>query len=66
MALTADEVAKLAELARLSIDSNHVESTTASVSSILHMIDQLKQVDTKSVAALAHPLDATQLSLIHI
>ncbi|MBT5331412.1 MAG: Asp-tRNA(Asn)/Glu-tRNA(Gln) amidotransferase subunit GatC [Porticoccaceae bacterium] len=60
MALTPDDVAKLAELARLSIDSNHVESTTQSVSSILHLVDQLKQVDTKDVSALAHPLDITQ------
>ena len=60
MALTPDEVAKLADLARLSIDSQDVESTTESVSNILHMIDQLKQVDTSSVAALSHPLDISQ------
>lgn len=60
MALTPDEVAKLADLARLSIDSQDVESTTESVSNILHMIDQLKQVDTSSVSALSHPLDIGQ------
>lgn len=60
MALTPDDVAKLAHLARLSIESQDVESTTESVSNILHMIDQLKQIDTSSVAALSHPLDLGQ------
>lgn len=60
MALTPDEVAKLADLARLSIDSQHAASTTESVSNILHMIDQLKQIDTSNVSALSHPLDVAQ------
>jgi aspartyl-tRNA(Asn)/glutamyl-tRNA(Gln) amidotransferase subunit C len=60
MSLTPGEVAKLAELARLSIDSQQVESTTESVSNILHMIDQLKEVDTSNVAALSHPMDLAQ------
>lgn len=60
MALSPDEVAKLADLARLSIDSADVESTTHSVSNILHMIDQLKLVDTAKVTALSHPLDLAQ------
>ncbi len=60
MALTPDAVAKLAELARLSIDSQNVESTTGSVSDILHMIDQLKQVDTSEIAPLSHPMDLAQ------
>lgn len=60
MSLTPDQVAKLADLARLSIDSQDAESTTESVSNILHMIDQLKQVDTSDVSPLSHPLDASQ------
>ncbi len=60
MSLTPDEVAKLAQLARLSIDAREVESTTESVSNILHMIDQLKQVETADVAALSHPMDLPQ------
>jgi|TARA_B110000483_G_scaffold226488_1_gene287242 aspartyl-tRNA(Asn)/glutamyl-tRNA(Gln) amidotransferase subunit C len=60
MALTPNEVAKLAELARLSIDSKDAESTASSVSDILYMIDQLKKVDTSAVAALSHPMDLTQ------
>ena len=60
MALPPDEVAKLAELARLSIDSQQVESTANSVSDILNMIDQLKQVETSQVSPLSHPMDLVQ------
>ena len=60
MALPPDEVAKLAELARLSIDSQQVESTAESVSDILSMIDQLKQIDTAQVSPLSHPMDLVQ------
>ena len=60
MALPPDEVAKLAELARLSIDSQQMESTAESVSDILSMIDQLKQIDTDQVSPLSHPMDLVQ------
>lgn len=60
MALPPDEVAKLAELARLSIDSQQMESTAESVSDILSMIDQLKQIDTAQVSPLSHPMDLVQ------
>ena len=60
MALPPDEVAKLAELARLSIDSQQMESTAESVSDILSMIEQLKQIDTAQVSPLSHPMDLVQ------
>ncbi len=60
MALEADDVEKIAHLARLGIDPDDISEYTRNLSDILAFVEQLNSVDTQGVVPLAHPLDATQ------
>ncbi|MCL6415210.1 Asp-tRNA(Asn)/Glu-tRNA(Gln) amidotransferase subunit GatC [Aestuariirhabdus sp. Z084] len=60
MALDREEVTRIAHLARLAINENDIENTTATLTDILQLVDQMQAVDTSSTAPLAHPLDALQ------
>lgn len=58
MALDAKDVKKIAYLARLDISEAEVAASTASLSRILGLIEQMNAVDTKTIAPMAHPQDA--------
>ncbi len=60
MALEQSDVEKIAQLARLDVDANEAQEVTKRISSILELIDQMQDVDTKNIAPLAHPFDAIQ------
>ena len=60
MALERSEVEKIAHLARLGLDDSELPQTTATLNSILGLVDQMQAVDTNGVEPLAHPLEATQ------
>jgi aspartyl-tRNA(Asn)/glutamyl-tRNA(Gln) amidotransferase subunit C len=60
MAIDQDEIAKIAELARIRIAHEQIGQVTGRITEILHMVDQLQAVDTSSVEPMANPLDATQ------
>lgn len=60
MALSPDEVAKIANLARLQLTPAEQTQFTDKLNTILGMIDQLKAADTTGIEPMAHPLDATQ------
>lgn len=60
MAISSDEICKLAELARIAIDEHAMQSTANSVADILDMIDELKKADTSATKPLSHPLDQAQ------
>ncbi|MDX1696840.1 MAG: Asp-tRNA(Asn)/Glu-tRNA(Gln) amidotransferase subunit GatC [Thiohalobacterales bacterium] len=60
MALDADDVEKIAHLARLGIDAADVPEYTRNLSDILAFVEQLNAVDTTGIEPLAHPLEATQ------
>ena len=60
MAIDQDEIAKIAELARIRIADQQIGQVTGRITEILHMVDQLQAVDTRNVEPMANPLDATQ------
>jgi len=61
MALDKTDVAKIAHLARLAVDSDDALDHYASeLSSILHLVEQMDGVDTTGVEPMAHPLHMTQ------
>ena len=60
MSLSADEVKKIAHLARLSISDAEIKSSTESLSKILDLVEQMNAVDTSGVTPMAHPMDAIQ------
>ncbi len=58
--MEANEIAKLAQLARINIDSETAGDVAESITSILALVDQLQAADTKGVAPMSHPMDAVQ------
>jgi aspartyl-tRNA(Asn)/glutamyl-tRNA(Gln) amidotransferase subunit C len=57
MSLTADDVRKVAHLARLELSDAEVETMTRQLAAIVEYVDQLRQVPTDGVEPLAHALD---------
>ncbi len=60
MALSPDQVGRIAHLARLQLDDIEAAKVTTSLNTILGLIDQLQAADTQGIEPMAHPVDATQ------
>ena len=60
MSIDQAEIEKIAELARVRIDASEITAVTQGISSILNMVDQMKEVDTAAIEPMANPLDACQ------
>ena len=61
MAIELDEIAKIAELARIRIADEQIGELTQRITEILGMVDQLQAAQTQGIEPMANPLDATQL-----
>lgn len=57
MALSKDEVLKIASLARLEFQENEIEKFQVQLNDILKFVDELSEVNTDGVEALAHAID---------
>ncbi len=62
MALTPDDVEKIAHLARLNLSAADKILYTSQLSNILDFAAQMDKIDTSQVEPLAHPLDLSQRS----
>lgn len=60
MALTLDDINKIAHLARLGLSDEEKNRYNDSLNNILGLIDDLQAVDTTGIEPLAHSLDITQ------
>lgn len=60
MSLKAEDVRKIAHLARLGIEEKDIEAYAKDLSGILQLVEQMKAVDTSDVAPMAHPLEMAQ------
>ena len=56
MALTREQIASIASLARLELSSAEVPVYQESLSSILEFVSALERADTTQVTPMAHPL----------
>ena len=56
MSLTREQIASIADLARLDLSAAEIPAYQQSLSSILEFIGALEAADTASVAPMAHPL----------
>lgn len=54
MALTAEEVRKVADLARLQLSDEEIEAHREQLSSVLAYVEQLNELDLEGVAPTAH------------
>jgi aspartyl-tRNA(Asn)/glutamyl-tRNA(Gln) amidotransferase subunit C len=57
MSLSAEEVRKVADLARLELSEADIETMARQLSAVVEYINQLQQVNTDGVEPLAHALD---------
>jgi aspartyl-tRNA(Asn)/glutamyl-tRNA(Gln) amidotransferase subunit C len=60
MLLSADEVNKIAHLARLGINGQDVESYTHDLSGMLNLMTQMEALDMAGINPMAHPLNQVQ------
>jgi aspartyl-tRNA(Asn)/glutamyl-tRNA(Gln) amidotransferase subunit C len=59
MSLESSDVEKIAHLARIEIQPDQVEEYAGNLSEILDLVEQMNEVDTNRIEAMAHPQDAT-------
>jgi len=57
MALTPEDVDRIALLARLELGAAEVEEVIGQLSAIFGLIEQLQAVDTRGVEPMSHPQD---------
>jgi aspartyl-tRNA(Asn)/glutamyl-tRNA(Gln) amidotransferase subunit C len=60
MTLTADDVKKIAYLARLGIEQQDIEAYTHDLSGMLNLMKQMGETNTDDVIPMAHPMDQAQ------
>ncbi len=60
MSLSADDVKKIAYLARLGIDEQDINSYAKDLSNMLGLMIQMGDVDTTEILPMAHPMDQAQ------
>ena len=58
MALTLDDVRRIAHLARIEIDAAQAEDVHRKLLAIFGLIDELNAVDTTGITPMAHAQDA--------
>jgi aspartyl-tRNA(Asn)/glutamyl-tRNA(Gln) amidotransferase subunit C len=57
MAITQDDVKKIAHLARLHLDENKIPGYTTNLDNILNLVNAMNAVDTQGIAPMSHPFD---------
>lgn len=60
MSLDAEQVKKIAHLARIEINEADIPGYAETLSKILDLVDQMAAVNTDDVEPMAHPMDASQ------
>lgn len=60
MPITDQDVARIANLARIQLSPEGAKQTHQELNGILNLIEQLQAVDTQGVEPMAHPLSAHQ------
>jgi aspartyl-tRNA(Asn)/glutamyl-tRNA(Gln) amidotransferase subunit C len=59
MALTLDDVRRIAELARIEVTDREVDDVHAKLGAIFALIDALQAIDTTNIEPMAHALDVS-------
>lgn len=62
MSINNEDVEKIAHLARLAVEPEQLDTYTRNLSDILDLVEQMNEIDTEGVIAMAHPRD-TKLCL---
>ena len=57
MALTLDDVKRIAHLARIEVEPREAEAVLAQLAGIFQLIEQMRAVDTEGVEPMSHAQD---------
>jgi aspartyl-tRNA(Asn)/glutamyl-tRNA(Gln) amidotransferase subunit C len=60
MALTSQDIARIANLARLELSENESERMLAQLNGFFGIVEKMRAVDTAGLTPLAHPVAAIQ------
>ena len=60
MALTAQDIARIAHLARLELDPAESERMQSQINGFFEIVEKMRAVDTAGVEPLSHPVAAVQ------
>lgn len=59
MTLSADDVRRIASLARLEVSADEIDQVLGQLNDIFGLIEQMQAVDTQGIEPMAHPQDLT-------
>ena len=60
MALTLEDVKRVADLARIAIDETEARSVLSQINDVFRLIAEMQAVDTQGIEPMAHALDVVQ------
>ncbi len=60
MALTLEDVKRVADLARIAIDEAEARAVLSQLNDVFKLIAEMQAVDTRGVAPMSHALDVVQ------
>jgi len=60
MALTLDEVRRVADLARIAVDEPEARAVLSQINDVFKLIAEMQAVDTRRVEPMSHALDVVQ------
>lgn len=60
MALTLEDVKRVAHLARVAIDDSEARAVLSQINDVFALIAEMQAVDTRGVEPMAHALDVVQ------
>ncbi|NBS48326.1 MAG: Asp-tRNA(Asn)/Glu-tRNA(Gln) amidotransferase subunit GatC [Betaproteobacteria bacterium] len=60
MALSSQDIARIAHLARLELSPRDSERMLSQINGFFDVVEQMRAVDTSGVVPLAHPVEMTQ------
>lgn len=60
MALSTQDIKKIAHLARIEVNDSEAEATLTKLSGILNLIEQMQAVDTTGIEPMSHSQDLSQ------
>ncbi len=60
MTLKIEDVKAIAHLARIAIEEEKIPEYVKNLANVLHLAEQMDQVDTSEIEPMAHPLNAVQ------
>ena len=60
MALTLEDVKRVAHLARIAVGEEEARASLAQLTRVFGLIEQMQAVDTRGIEPMSHALDETQ------